>query len=53
MIYDANFFINFMTSTDGADDKNNVNKVVESYLENQGMIKRCKIVLTFHQKLRL
>ena len=52
MIYDANFFINFMTSTDRADDKNNVNKVVESYLEKQGRIKRFKIMMTFHQKLR-
>ena len=53
MIYDANFFINFMTSTDSADDKNNVNKVVESYLEKQGRIKGLIIVVTFHQKLRL
>ena len=53
MIYDANFFINFMTSRDRTDDKNNVNKVVESYLEKQGRIKGLIIVATFHQKLRL
>ena len=33
--------------------KNNVNKVVESYLEKQGRVKGLKIVMTFHQKLRL
>ena len=53
MIDDANFFINFMTSRDRTDDKNNVNKVVESYLEKQGRIKGLKIMMTFHQKLRL
>ena len=53
MIYDENFFIIFMTSKDRTDDKNNVNKVVESYLEKQGRIKGLKIVVTFHQKLRL
>ena len=47
MIYDANFFINFMTSKDRTDDKKNVKKVVESYLEKQGRIKGLKIVLTF------
>ena len=53
MIYEANFFINFMTSKERTDDKNNVNKVVESYLEKQGRIKGLKILMTFHQKLRL
>ena len=53
MIYDAKFFINFMTSRDRTDDKNNGRKVVESYLEKQGRIKGLKIVMTFHQKLRL
>ena len=53
MIYDANFFINLMTSRDRTLFKNIVNKVVESYLEKQGRIKGLKIVMTFHQKLRL
>ena len=45
MIYDENFSINFMTSRDRTDDKNNVNKVVESYFEKQGRIKGLKIVV--------